>query len=60
MKMAVVLLTVFAVIGLIAGIVFVSSGKIAFAGVVWAVTVILSCIALRTERYRKQKNAVYK
>ena len=60
MKLAVILLTVFAVMGLIAGIVLVSCGKIAFAGVVWAVTVILSCIACRIERHRKQKNAAHK
>ena len=56
MKAAVIILTAFAVMGLIAGIVLAASGKIAFAGAVWAVTVILSCIVRRTERYRKQKN----
>ena len=44
---------VLAIMGLIAGIVLVASGKIAFAGVIWAVTVILTCIALRIESYRK-------
>jgi hypothetical protein len=38
----------------------VTSGKIAFAGIVWAATAILSCIALRIEKYRKQKNSVHK
>ena len=60
MKAAVILLTVFAVLGLVAGVVLVVSEKIVFAGVVWAATVILSCIALRTERYSKQKNSVHK
>ena len=60
MKAAVILLAAFAIMGLIAGIVLVASGKVAFAGVVWAVTVVLSCIALRIERYRKQKNASHK
>lgn len=49
MKAAVTLLAVFAVIGLIAGMVLVASGKIAFAGVVWAITAILSCIARRIQ-----------
>ena len=53
MNVVVILLTVLAIMGLIAGIVLVASGKIAFAGVIWAVTVILTCIALRIERYRK-------
>ena len=53
MNVVVMLLTVLAIMGLIAGIVLVASGKIAFAGVIWAVTVILTCIALRIERYRK-------
>ena len=60
MKAAVILLTIFAVMGLVAGVVLVVSEKIAFAGVVWAVTVILSCIALRIEKCRKQKNSVHK
>ena len=59
MKLALVLLTVFVVIGLIAGIILVVSGKIALAGIVWAITVILSCIARRIEicrkTYRKSK-----
>ena len=38
---------VLAIMGLIAGIVLVASGKIAFAGVIWAVTVILTSIENR-------------
>ena len=53
MNVVVILLTVLAIMGLIAGIVLVASGKIVFAGVIWAVTVILTCIARRIERYRK-------
>ena len=60
MKVAVILLTVLIVMGLIAGIVLVVSGKIAFAGIVWATTVILACITLKIERCRKQKNSVQK
>ena len=56
MKLALVLLTVFVVIGLIAGIILVVSGKIALAGIVWAITVILSCIARRIEICRKKKS----
>ena len=56
MKLALVLLTVFVAIGLIAGIILVVSGKIALAGIVWAITVILSCIACRIEICRKKKN----
>ena len=56
MKLALVLLTVFVAIGLIAGIILVVSGKIALAGIVWAITVILSCIARRIEICRKKKN----
>ena len=37
MNVVVILLTVLAIMGLIAGIVLVASGKIAFAGVIWAV-----------------------
>ena len=54
MKLALVLLTVFVAIGLIAGIILVVSGKIALAGIVWAITVILSCIARRIEICRKK------
>ena len=50
------LLTVFVAIGLIAGIILVVSGKIALAGIVWAITVILSCIARRIEICRKKKS----
>ena len=50
MKWLLILLTVLVVIGTITGIVLVVSEKIAFAGVVWAVTVILSCVARRIER----------
>ncbi len=56
MKLALVLLTVFVAIGLIAGIILVVSGKIALAGIVWAITVILSCIARRIEICRKKKS----
>ena len=54
MKLAVILLTTFAAIGLIMGIVLVEAGKIAFTGVVLAVTIVLTCIARRIEKYRKQ------
>ena len=53
MNVVVILLTVLAIMGLIAGIVLVASGKIAFAGVIWAVTVILTCIALRHREIQK-------
>ena len=53
MNVVVILLTVLAIMGVIAGIVLAASGKIAFAGVIQAVTVILTCIALRIERYKK-------
>ena len=56
MKLALVLLTVFVAIGLIAGIILVVSGKIALAGIVWAITVILSCIARIIEICRKKKS----
>lgn len=46
----------FVAIGLIAGIILVVSGKIALAGIVWAITVILSCIARRIEICRKKKS----
>ena len=57
MKSALILLTVFVVIGLIVGIVLVLSGNIAFAGVVWSITLILSCIARRIEICRTKKNS---
>ena len=60
MKAAVILLTAFAVIGLAAGIALAASGKIAFAGVVWAVTVVLSCIARRIQSCRNKRNLEYK
>ena len=44
------------IICLIAGIILVVSGKIALAGIVWAITVILSCIARRIEICRKKKS----
>ena len=56
MKWLLILLTVLVVFGTITGIVLVVSEKIAFAGVVWAVTVILSCVARRVEPlYRKAR-----
>lgn len=55
MKIAVILLTILALIGLTAGIVLIAFGEIAFAGIVWAVTVILSCIAYKMVVYGKKK-----
>ena len=53
MNVPVMLLTALAVMGLIGGMVLVASGKIAFAGIIWAITVILSCIARRIAIHRK-------
>lgn len=54
MKLAVISLTVLAVIGLLAGIILIIFEKIAFAGVVWAVTALVSCIAFRLAKYGKE------
>ena len=56
MKAVLILLTVFSVIGLIAGIVLIVSGNIAFAGIVWAVTVLLSGIARAPAARRKKRS----
>lgn len=57
MKFASIVLTFLVCIGFVTGILLLISGKISFAGVVWAVTVIISCIARRIEIYRKKKNS---
>ena len=57
MKVALILLTILVILGLITGIALAVFGKVAFAGVVWATTAILSCIARRIEIYRKKKNS---
>ena len=53
MKLAVILLTIATILGLIIGIILIISGKIEFAGIVWSITLILSCIARRIEIHRK-------
>lgn len=56
MKLALILLTAFVILGLIIGIILVISEKIAFAGVVWSITLILSCIARRIEMCRTKQS----
>ena len=50
MKLAVKLLTVLAIIGLVAGIILIITGNIASAGVIWAITTLISCVAIKLER----------
>ena len=56
MNVALILLTALTFIGLIAGIVLIVSGNIVFADVVWAATVILSCIARALAARRKKRS----
>ena len=51
MKIALIVLTVSAILGLLIGVILVVFDKIAFAGIVWAITLILSCIARRIIKY---------
>ncbi len=44
------LLTILAIIGLVAGIILIITGNIASAGVIWAITTLISCVAIKLER----------
>lgn len=55
MKLISILLTISVIVGLIAGIALVVFREIAFAGVVWSITLILSCIARRVALHREKK-----
>lgn len=50
MKLIVKLLTILAIIGLVAGIILIITGNIASAGVIWAITTLISCVAIKLER----------
>ena len=47
MRLTVRLLTILAVIGLMAGIILIIIGNIASAGVIWAITSLISCVAFK-------------
>jgi len=55
MKIIVMLLTAMAIIGLVAGIVLIAFGKIAVAGIVWAVTALISFAAYGVEKHIKKQ-----
>ena len=50
MRLTVRLLTILAVIGLMAGIILIIIGNIASAGVFWAITSLISCVAFKLEK----------
>ena len=50
MKKSVKVLTVLAIVLLFAGIMLVSAGQAGFAGIIWAVSALISGIAYRLEK----------
>lgn len=55
MKLIMILLTVLVIAGLAGGVLLCLTGSVPLAGVVWAVTLILCCIARRIALYRSSK-----
>ena len=57
MKPTVILLLILVIIGLAGGLLLALTGEVPLAGVVWAVTAILCCIARRVVLHSGRKSA---